>query len=233
MPPFVGYRDYPFPEGFSERDGAAVALLGEGQVLLAGGRECDNTTRSLQTSVIFDPWSWTYSTAPNLLFPVADGMAASLDDGRILLVSMGATQVFDEETGWELGPVPPAEFEPLGLWELRRGRVLLHGNSETACLLVLDPGADAWRPVAQGVECPAEGFQLDTGDLLFFGDQPGEATRRVLSFDSSEERLYQTAQLPYMVSDIRLVPLDGGGAMVAGTDPNSGGVMMFQWRPAQ
>lgn len=232
-PPQVVDQDHPYPEGFSERHGTAPALLREGQVLLAGGRECDNTASPLQTSVIFDPWELTFSEAPNLLFPVGDPMAASLEDGRVLLVSRGATQVFSEETGWELGPPLPAEIEPLGLWELRQGRVLLHGDSEEACLLVLDAGAASWRPIAQGVSCPAEGFQLDSGDLLFFGSRPGEANRRVLTFDSATERLYQTAQLPYLVSDIQFIELANGTAMVAATEPNSGGVMMFQWIPAQ
>ena len=81
------------------REGAAIALLGDGRVLIAGG---EGRSGTLDTSELFDPVSATFQPGPRLLSARARTVAVALGDGRVLLaggerdgVQLGSAELYD------------------------------------------------------------------------------------------------------------------------------------------
>ncbi len=67
------------------RDGAAVARLDDGHVLIAGGYDPVGLT-STSAVVLYDPAADRWSTIGDLPQPRADGTAVVLEDGSVLIV---------------------------------------------------------------------------------------------------------------------------------------------------
>jgi N-acetylneuraminic acid mutarotase len=125
----------------------AAAVLPDGTVLVVGGHS------GAATAEVFDPRTASWSTIATLSATLQYAAAATLHDGRILIVPTSGDGVrscfiFDPATRL-FTPVAnlPAPHFLAAVVSLPDGRVLVAGGSQTgaaAAPLVYDPTADTW-----------------------------------------------------------------------------------------
>jgi N-acetylneuraminic acid mutarotase len=133
--------------------GPAVALLGDGQVLVAGGSDIGDTSPPLASTELYDPNSGTWSTTGNLTTPRIAIAFTLLADGKVFIVGgldltgmLSSAELFDPGTGtWNpAGSLTAARFGHTATL-LADGRVLvvggLSGNAVASSAELYDEGS--------------------------------------------------------------------------------------------
>jgi N-acetylneuraminic acid mutarotase len=164
----------------SPRAGFVAALLGNGNVLVAGGEAAAGNVTN--TAEVYDPSSGSWTLTGSMTFPRLDHQAVSLDDGRVFVVGgtlasgSSPAEIFDPRTGtWTL--TPPQLFprtDEIAV-KLSDGRVLVAGGQDgkapTGLSEIYDPSTNAWT-VTGSLNDPRSdgaGVLLKNGDVLFAG----------------------------------------------------------------
>jgi hypothetical protein len=167
-------RAHPGPVAFP-----SVTVLLDGSVLVAGGLYPTAELPSpMADSWSYDPAADRWQRTGDLAAPSFGRTAVRLDDGRVLLVSMGSSNVFDQTTG-QWSAVEPPKFDRIGLFAvaIAGGRVLFTGTSDCGeghdATLIYDPATDAWRLVEAAPDrgedtltSLADGHVLRVGGIL-------------------------------------------------------------------
>lgn len=99
------------------REGALIATLADGQVLVAGGAtttEIEPEARALATTEIYDPAADSWTAGPDLLEPRKDGHALLLPDGSVLIHGGDADFNVDGDVPWCPEPMTTTERVYLG-----------------------------------------------------------------------------------------------------------------------
>jgi hypothetical protein len=114
------------------REAATATLLGNGRVLLAGG----GNPSARASAELYDPTSRSWSATGSMTAVHAHGVAALLQDGRVLVA--GATQagdVYSPATGtWTAsGPLVDPNLQGSAAALLPNGQVLYAGGYRVAC----------------------------------------------------------------------------------------------------
>ena len=116
--------------------GPAVALLGDGQVLVAGGSDIGDTSPPLASTELYDPNSGTWSTTGNLTTPRIAIAFTLLADRKVFIVGgldlnelLSSAELYDPSTGsWNpAGSMTTARFGHIATL-LADGRVLVVGG---------------------------------------------------------------------------------------------------------
>jgi Galactose oxidase, central domain len=131
----------------------SVTVLLDGSVLVAGGLHPTGELSSpMADSWRYDPAADRWQRTGYLATPAFGRTAVRLDGGRVLLVSMGTSNVFDQATGlWST--VAPPTLDRLGLFAvaIAGGRVLFTGTADCGeghdATAIYDPATDGWRLV--------------------------------------------------------------------------------------
>lgn len=142
-----------------ERAAHQATVLETGQVLVTGGcagQGCDRYHASVE---LFDPTTQSFQPAPPMSTPRAGHAAASLTDGRVLIVggwtgqgASASAEVYDPATGqWTVVGEMIDGRESLMAVPLPDGRVLIAGGSDgvrdLASAEVFDPGTSTFSSV--------------------------------------------------------------------------------------
>jgi hypothetical protein len=133
--------------------GPAVALLGDGEVLVAGGSDIADTSPPLASTELYDPNSGTWSTTGNLATPRIATAFTLLADGNVFIVggldhtgALSSAELFDPSAGtWNpAGNLTTARFGHTATL-LGDGRVLvvggLSGDAVASSAELYDEGA--------------------------------------------------------------------------------------------
>ncbi len=99
------------------REGAMIARLADGRVLVAGGASGDAESggvHALATTEIYDPVTDRWSAGPDLLEPRKDGHALVLADGSVLIHGGDASFNVDGDVPWCPEPLTSTERLYLG-----------------------------------------------------------------------------------------------------------------------
>jgi hypothetical protein len=99
------------------REGAMIARLADGRVLVAGGTTSDEHepgASALATTEIYDPASDRWSAGPDLLEPRKDGHALLLEDGSVLIHGGDASFNVSGDVPWCPEPMTSTERVYLG-----------------------------------------------------------------------------------------------------------------------
>lgn len=99
------------------REGAMIATLADGRVLVAGGAtttEIEPEARALATTEIYDPTADSWTAGPDLLEPRKDGHALLLPDGSVLIHGGDADFNVDGDVPWCPDPMITTERVYLG-----------------------------------------------------------------------------------------------------------------------
>ena len=91
----------------SEREGQTATLLGDGEILIAGGSDLSG---SLSTAELYDPKTGTFRSTGDMTTPRQGATATLLADGRVLIVGgyvggygsttwLSSAEVYDPGTG--------------------------------------------------------------------------------------------------------------------------------------
>ena len=184
------------------RTEAAVAVLQDGRVLVAGGLYMDRTSpeppRVLDSAEIWDPRTGTWSVAGRLAKARAGASAVTLADGRVLVVG-GTTRIEGDPTG-------------------------------QASVDVYDPTSDRWSAAGK-LATARTGFVLaalpDGGALVAggFEEIEGVPSRRLSTverFDPESNTWSAAADLPYPVAGAFGSLLGNGRVLVAGGSVREG-----------
>ena len=210
-----------------------ATLLPEGRILIAGGcteHSCEGITA---TTELLDPSTGSSTPGPDMSEPRVGHTAATLPDGRILLIGgfgerdvTPTTDVFDPATntiapGLELS-VPRADAVTLVLED---GSVLVaggyDGGESLASAEILAPGATAFAP-AGSMATPRSrntGVLLDHGRVLVLGGSgpdEGDLLASAEIFDPAIGTWSRAGDMTVRRHKLAAVTLDDGRVLVLG-----------------
>src|SRR3954454_23896544 len=140
------------------RYGASVAMLGDGRVLMAGGRE-QSTQPDTAAAELYDPRTNSWTPAPPMNEPRASATAVTLRDGRVLVVGgrdqadYRSAELFNPATAnWTRAASANAPHDASSAVVLGDGRVLFVGghvyDRQSGDAEIYDPAADRWSVTA-------------------------------------------------------------------------------------
>jgi hypothetical protein len=169
------------------RSGAAVALLPDGHVLIAGGHPLGQEAAT-SSAELFDPDTSTFSTTGSLGTSHADTTTAILPDGRVF-VAPGASrltaEVYDPGTGtFSAAGTMSSYFQGHIAVALPDGRAVLLGGSSLSgqgFADVWDPISLTFSPGCRPRPCPV--LSPDGGLMAPESDLPGPVTGATLLDD--------------------------------------------------
>ena len=176
----TGKRNY---EGY----GAAVVLLSDGKVLVAGGRgfKLPDNYYDLDSAEVYDPVTGSWTAISNMHAKVFVEAAFLQPDGKVLVVGSGSAEVYDPATGtWTALPGRPG-IQYTDAILSSDGTTLVMGAvpgdaDQSACTVdVYDPRIGSWTTSATLLECgPGSLTPLLDGTFLGAGgsdcDDAGE-----------------------------------------------------------
>jgi large repetitive protein len=195
------------------RRNAAIALLKDGKVLVAGGADGARDFTVKKSAEIYDPATGLWSPTGSMALPrgtLGSCCAVTLPSGRVLMVegyaadfSGGAPfgELYDPATGvWEpTGPLVTPRFFGARSIQLPSGQVLVVGGKSgpprdytvLATAELYDPARNAWEPTGA---LPQQWSYfaltlLPTGDVLLAGG----ITARFEDPEAAEVALYTAA----------------------------------------
>ncbi|MBL8714481.1 MAG: hypothetical protein JNL79_00685 [Myxococcales bacterium] len=147
------------------RTGHTATVLGNGQVLLAGG--------DTSTAELFDPITARFRPTGSMAVSRAGHGAVALRDGRVLIVGGGGatTELYDPTTGtFKAGPSLTTVTGAVSALGLADGKVLVvDGASAPKSARLFDPATDTWATVAQKTGAEGPLVALGTGEILVVG----------------------------------------------------------------
>ena len=209
------------------RFGAAIALLDDGRVLLAGGWR--GSSRNVRTVSIYDPHRDAWLPAAPLHSARSFASAVTLHDGRVLVLGgssappedLRSVELYDPGRDvWTAGAPLPPRVTIGSAMVLDDGRVLAIATTdepEGIVSLVFDPHQDEWfmgarMPLstsgAAGVPMP------DGGALLLTADNRSGAN--AYRFDPKTLTVRATGSMLHPRSNYALAVLADGRVLVAG-----------------
>lgn len=179
------------------RTGAAAAVLADGRILVAGGLYIDRTGQSdLDSSELWDPASGSWSSTGPLAGTRVDASAATLADGRVLVVGgvasngdqaqQAAAEVYDPETGrWSSAGTLATARSGFALVALADGGAIVVGGfgglapravGRVSTVERFDPVSNTWSPAQDfpGPVAGATGIRLADGRVLVAGGSARE-----------------------------------------------------------
>lgn len=182
---WVATRDAP-----PSRVGHTATLLGDGKVLVVGGRQTLDGV-PLATAEIFDPVQETWRAAPPMLRPRDGHSATLLSDGRVLVAGgseAAEAEIYDPAAdAWSSTGAMSSSRAQHSATRLPTGKVLVAGGTNGGALATVelfDPASLSWTPIAS-MAVPSYGHTatlLPDGRVLVVGGmtpQPPTALFRV------------------------------------------------------
>lgn len=142
----------PSPPGSHDKR-AASAQLADGRVVLVGGGSA--------AVDVWDPATSSWSQLPAMSTVRSEAVAVGVADGRLLVVSEGASyqttaEIYDPATGlWTATPAPGSYAKPGAAGQLGNGRVLMLSSGFYYADL-WDPATGVWTRAAN---VPGSGFE--------------------------------------------------------------------------
>lgn len=135
------------------RDNHTASLLGNGEVLVAGG---ENSSSVLRSAELYNPATGTWSSTGSLSTPRYGATSTTLSDGRVLVAGgsngvaggeQTSTEIYNPATGtWSAGAsMTYPRFENLAV-RLGDGRVLAAGQRNAAVQGDATPTAEVYDP---------------------------------------------------------------------------------------
>jgi hypothetical protein len=226
------------PSPIHVRDGAVVAPLADGRVLLAGGSYDD---KDRKTTELFDPATRRWTAGPSMRRPRTRFQAVTLRDGRVLVVGgeggkPSSAEVFDPgRQRWTVtGPPPLAAFGSSPLIVLRDGRVLAAGGAAemsgqpSPSAEIFDPATNEWSAAADMIRPRADpgAILLLDGRVLVVGGERTFGGREMASaelFDPTTGR-WSATPAPMVARMARAIALlaDGRVLVAGGGNPAAG-----------
>jgi hypothetical protein len=218
---------------------AAVSLLADGRVLIAGG-SYDNGQTASKLTMIFDPASGAFSNGPTMAKDRQGAEATLLDDGRVLVV--GGQSSTDPRDGLEVIDVAHPLSQPLSLdlqgyasssTLLSDGRVLVAeygqydsvaGCTPPAAWEIFDPKSGKLSP-AGPLTTPRTGavaVKSQDGRVLVFGgvDSKCAAVGTIEALDPGSGKFQVIAAGFPAISEFTATVLDDGQILIAGGGTN-------------
>jgi hypothetical protein len=218
---------------------AAVVLLADGRVLLAGGSYALDTTSNV--TVIFDPTSRGFSTGPLMAEARKGAVATLLPDGRVLLVggegsagNYDSAEVIDPSQPLSQPMLVTSQAYPETSTLLSDGRVLVTEavpNSSAGCGTpavseVFDPRTEMFTPLGpmSTPRTESTAIKIPDGRVLFFGgmDSNCGAVDTVEAFDPGSGTFHVIATGFPKIGDITATLLDDGEILITGADSRYG-----------
>lgn len=219
------------PTMFSGHNDAAVALLADGRVLIAGGQSAGNPA-VIATAELYDPATGTWSLTGAMTTPRGFASAIALANGKVLVAggytpgASASAELYDPSTGtWShTGSMTTARAAYTATL-LPSGKVLVAGGATasgepTASAEVFDPVSGTWSP-AGAMSAPrywASAVGLADGRVLVVGGF-GSGGYRLSSADVYDPatgawRSAGTMNAPRVPASATLLP--SGRVLVAG-----------------
>ena len=140
------------------RSGHTVTLLNNGQVLIAGGQNCNSVTSctALNTAEIYDPVTGTFTPTGNLNAARFNAVAVALNQGLVLIAGgldgsnyPAAAELYDPSTGTFTSTASLNTPRPNATATvLNTGEVLISGGSTCATPGCPVSSAELYNPVA-------------------------------------------------------------------------------------
>ena len=180
------------PSLLGARHGAVIATLGDGRVLVVGGRHVTHRyeTPATPTSEIYDPWVRRWTSADSLrrlthhsiaMTALTDGgaLAVGKGDGRELPYGATGAARFDPSSNtWTPVAPPPDASDYLGngLVQIPNGRVLLvvdGARDRVPVYSIYDVASDTWTPAARTSGASKPLVPLSDGRVVGLGGVPG------------------------------------------------------------
>jgi Kelch motif len=196
----TGKRNY---EGY----GAAVVLLSDGKVLVAGGRgfKLPDNYYDLDSAEVYDPVTGSWTAISNMHAKAYVEAAFLQPDGKVLVVGSRSAEVYDPATGtWTALPGRPG-IHYTDAMLLSDGTMLVTGEvpgdaDQSACTVdVYDPRIGSWTTTSTLLEC-GPGSLTPLLDGTFLGAGGSDCN------DAGECGSTGTAEL-YVPAGVALPPL--------------------------
>jgi Galactose oxidase, central domain len=204
-----------------------ATLLRDGRVLVAGGYTGPLGTVVLRTTELYDPVSNSWSEAAPMLVPHASQAAATLPDGKVLIVSgrssSGDTreaEIYNPGTNsWSrAGNLSVARVEATAL-PLPTGKILIIGGGDGTVgnppAELYDPSANNWTQVPNTTAHHVNlAVSLATGKVLVLGDLSNWSYQFSAEYDPSRNTWSSVDRPPVALA---------GGVVLLG----NGSVLLF------
>jgi hypothetical protein len=210
------------------RFGHSVTLLGDGTVLVVGGKTLQNQERGLASAELYDPVTKQWHAAPNMLIGRQGHAAAALPNGRVL-VAGGTDGNGQPTTSAEIYNATKGSWSAaqpmLGTWNgghafpVSQGKVLLISESSGSAQ-IYDPDTDHWKRAASFERREQdERVQLSDGRVMVMGgftagsDTP---TTKVEIYEPASDAWRPTAGLNLPRAFAHAVALKDGRVVLMG-----------------
>ena len=226
------------------RYSAAATLLGDGRVLIVGGRgtAADGSTGVLASAELYDPATGKFTPTGSLTTPRAYGTATVLRDGRVLMAGGSDScpnDVCDSLASAELYDPQAGTFSPTGSMSIDRaghsatllsdGRVLIVGGSDnctaSSCPLasaeIYDPNTGKFSSAGsmKVARYGSAAALLADGRVLVAGGDGSGATPTLASaeiYDPKTDKFSATGSMATARWGHTATPLEDGRVLVAG-----------------
>jgi Kelch motif/Galactose oxidase, central domain len=174
------------PMPFAET-GATATVLGDGRILLAGGRDANG---ALQRAAIFDPSNRLWALTAPMRTARYGAAAVLLKNGKVLVAggvagpgqTLNDAELYDPKTStWSSAGTMSIARSPAAL-RLPDGRVLLAGGgggglSTIASAEFYDPSSGSWHETTpMPISGSGQAFLLASGDVLVLLTSGGDRT---------------------------------------------------------
>jgi hypothetical protein len=223
----------------SPRFGHTATLLGNGQVLIAGGANL--TAQYLDTAEVYDPPTNTWAIVAPMSQPRAFGTATLLPDGQVLVAGgrnatkatvLATAELYDPQTGtWTPAASMRTARYHFTATLLATGQVLVAGgenasDAELSSAEVYDPPTNTWTPVGSMhvVRANQTATLLADGRVLVVGggDKAPGFTNAAETFAPATGRWSVVAPIPDGRGYATATRLAGGRVLVTGGFGNTG-----------
>jgi MYXO-CTERM domain-containing protein len=207
-------------------------LLGDGRVLVAGGRQ-DNTTVHNKTE-LFSPsgLGGSFASSATMSTTRTNHAACILSDGRVMVAggqasggtTLASAEAFDPNTAqWTtLAPMATARAN-FTLTPLPSGEVLAAGGDGLASAELYVVAGNSWQPAASMAPNPRAKHTatlLPDGKVLVTGGESPSILNTAELFDRTNNSWTQTPVMAVGRSSHTATALDNGLVLVAGGDGN-------------
>jgi Galactose oxidase, central domain len=214
------------------RMGSTATLLGDGDVLIAGGES--NTEGPLSECELYDPTTQSFSMTGSLNIARAFPTAALLPDGEVLIAggkgvnfdNLKSAELYDPSTGASTMTAPMMGPGGFGITStlLGDGEVLVDGIEATISAELYNPSSGTWTDTGPTVatDYDAKAVLLGDGDVLIVGDGTTEASL----YDPTTNAWTMTGSMNVARAEPTATLLETGEVLVAGGSPPNDGAAL-------